>query len=265
MSQSEAYYISKIRDDLSLKQRANPSYSMRAYARDLGIHSSTLSAILKGTRPLPVKNSKEVVTRLNLSPKERTLFLESLYRTKTKMDEIRIDQNDDRFILDETHFKVLAEWEHFALETMLEMTNFDATLPQIARRLGITTTRAQVVIHNLLTCGLIRENEQGRLEKVHARIRTPEDVTNHALRASHKETLEMGKSKLDEIEVELRDFSSMTIAMDLGRMPEVKSIIREFRQKMMALLRDGEKTDVCQLSIQFYPLTKPDNKQEVLQ
>jgi hypothetical protein len=39
-------------------------------------------------------------------------------------------------------------------------------------------------------------------------------------------------------------------------MPEVKTIIREFRQKMTALLRDGKKTDVCQMSIQFYPLTK---------
>lgn len=265
MSSPEAYYISKLRDELSLKQRANPHYSLRAYARDLGMHSSTLSAVLKGRRSLPIKNSRYVASRLNLGAKERTLFLESLYKTKTRIDEIKIDPVDDRFILDETHFKVIAEWEHFAVETLLELDDFDATPEAIAQRLDLTPTRTQVVIHNLLAAGLVRLSESGRLEKVHAHIRTPEDVTNHALRACHREIMDMNKQKLDEIEVELRDFSTMTIAMSLTRIPEVKSVIREFRQKLMALLRDGEKTDVCQLSIQFYPLTKPQKKPETLQ
>lgn len=265
MSTQESYYILKMREELSLKQRANPHYSLRAFARDLGLHSSTLSSIFKGHRPLPVKNSKHVASKLNLGAKERTLFLESLYRTKTKMDEIKIDSNDDRFIIDEAHYKVIAEWEHFAVETLLEVTDFEATEMSIAQRLGITPTRAKVVVQNLLTYGLVRYDENGKLVKIHERIRTPEDVANQALRDGHKETLEMGKSKLDEIDVELRDFSSMTVAMDLSRMPEVKTIIREFRQKMMALLKDGQKTDVCQLAIQFYPLTIPEKKKETLQ
>ena len=266
MSTTESYYIAKIREELSLKQRANPNYSHRAYARDLGLHSSTLSSILKGRRPLPLKNSKYVAAKLNLGPKERTLFLESLYRTKTNIDEIKIDENDDRFILDETYYKVIAEWEHMTVETLLEVDHFIATPENVAERLGITVNRAQVVLNNLLTCGLVKQDEQGKLVKVHAYIRTTEDVASQALRAAHVEALDIGKQKLDEIEVELRDFSSMTIAMDMERMPEVKTIIREFRQKMMALLRDGEKTDVCQLAIQFYPLTQLETKkQETLQ
>lgn len=261
MSTQESYYISKMREEFSLKQRTNPHYSLRAFARDLGLHSSTLSSIFKGYRPLPLKNSKMVANKLNLGPKERTLFLESLYRTKTKMDEIKIEPGDNRFIIDEAHYKVLAEWEHFAVETLLELTDFDASEMSIAQRLGITLTRAHVVVQNLLTYGLVRYDDNGKLVKVHARIRTPEDVASQALRDGHRETLEMGKSKLDQIDVELRDFSSMTIAMDLTRMPEVKTIIREFRQKMMALLKDGRKTDVCQLSIQFYPLTIPEKKE----
>ena len=53
----------------------------------------------------------------------------------------------------------------------------------------------------------------------------------------------------------------MTIAMDIEKLPEVKTIIREFRQKVTALLRDGKKTDVFQLAIQLYPLTKNLRKQ----
>jgi uncharacterized protein (TIGR02147 family) len=261
METQNVYYISKIKEHLSLRQRLNPHYSLRAYARDLGLHSSTLSQVIKGNRPLPLKDSKEVATKLNLGPKERTLFLESLYRTKTKMDEIAIPQNDERFMLDESYHKVIAEWEHFTVETLFEVDGFIPSVSEIAKRLRITENRAEVVLNNLMVCGLIIEDENGVLVKAFPKIRTTEDITSQALKEAHIETIDLGKQKLEEVEVELRDFSSMTIAMDLERMPEVKSIIREFRQKMMALLRDGKKTDVCQLAIQFYPLTTTENKQ----
>lgn len=259
------YYIKKIREEFSLKQRVNPRYSLRAFARDLDLHSSTLSSVLKGFRSLPVKNSQHVAAKLNLNSKERTLFLESIYRAKTKIDEIKIDPEDNRFMIDENHFKVLSEWEHFAVETLLELTDFVPTIAGISQRLGITMNRAQVVVDNLLQYGLVKFDETGSLVKVHAKIRTTEDVASQALRIGHRETLDMGKTKLDEIDVELRDFSSVTVAMDLSRMPEVKAVIREFRQKMMALLENGNKTDVCQLAIQFYPLTVQNSDQEKIQ
>ncbi len=253
--ETQSYYLTKIKEDLSQRQRTNPHYSLRAYARDLGLHSGTLSQVIQGKRALPFKSTKRVIEKLNLGPKEQTYFLESLYRTKTRLDDIKVAPNDDRFMLDESYHKVIAEWEHFAVETLLELEDVVVTAAEVARRFGITENRADVVINNLKVCGLVKEDETGRLRKAHSGLRTTEDVKSRALRESHLETLEIGKKKLDEIGVEFRDFSSMTIAMDLERMPEAKTIIREFRQKMEALLRDGKKTDVCQLAIQFYPLT----------
>ncbi len=257
METTNTFYINKIREDLSQKQRINPQYSLRAYAKHLGVHSSTLSQILNGKRALPIKNAASVASKLNLGPKERTLFLESLYRIKTTLDDIKINQEDDRFMLDESYAKVIAEWEHYAVITLFDVDGFTAEINEISDRLAITKTRAAVVVNNLLICGLISKNDSDVFTKTHSKLRTTEDVSSQALKDSHIETLEMGKNKLEEIDVELRDFSAMTIAMDLERMPEVKTIIREFRQKLSTLLRDGKKTDVCQLSIQFYPLTKP--------
>ena len=74
---------------------------------------------------------------------------------------------------------------------------------------------------------------------------------------THLEELELAKNKLKEIEKDLRDFSSSTYALDPEKMDEAKTIIREFRQKMGALLKSGEKKEVYMLAIQFYPLTDP--------
>lgn len=257
MNYQNEYHVNKMKECLSQKQKQNPHYSLRAYARDLGVHPATLSQVINGNRPLPIKNAQDVVSKLNLGPKERTLFLESLYQGKSSLDKITINRSADRFILDESHHKVLAEWEHYAVLTLFDVEGFQPEISEIAERLKITANRAEVVLNNLFIAGLLDRDENGTVAKVHDVVRTTEDIVSVALKESHKETLEMGKNKLDEVAVMLRDFSSTTVAVDLEKLTEAKTIIREFRQKMAALLRDGNRTDIYQLAIQFYPLTEP--------
>lgn len=256
MNTEHEYHVTKIKECLSVKQKQNPHYSLRAYARDLGVHPATLSQVINGNRPLPFKSAETVVTKLNLGPKERTLFLESLYSSKTSLDKIKVDKSIDRFILDESNHKVLAEWEHYAVLTLFDVEGFKPTVSEISRRLKIKENRTEIVLNNLFIAGLLARDENDEIRKVHDVVRTTEDISSVALRESHKETLEMGKNKLDEVDMMLRDFSSTTVAVDLEKLAEAKTIIREFRQKMAALLRDGNRTDVYQLAIQFYPLTE---------
>lgn len=263
MSSQTAFYQSKMKEELSLRQRDNPQYSMRAYARDLGLHPGTLAKVLRGDRPLPIKFSMPVVGKLKLGPKDRTLFMESLLRSKTNIDDIKIDPLDTRHMVDESNYKVIAEWEHFIVHDLFDVDGFVATTEEIAKRLSITLTRAEVVVDNLLTSGLLKLDQSGKLTRVHADIKTTEDLKSQALSASHLETLKLGIKKLEEVEVELRDFSSSAMAIDLDQLTEAKTIIREFRQKMTALLRAGKKkTDVYQLAIQLYPLTQSNVRKE---
>ncbi len=258
--EQQSYYITKIKECLSLKQKENPHYSLRAFSRDLNLHCATLSQILNGKRGLPLKRATDVVIKLDLSPQEKTLFMESFYRSKTSIDDIQISKLDDRHILDESYFKVIAEWEHYAVLDLFDLAEYDLSISGISKKLGITQTRAEVVLSTLVESGLLLLNTEGDYEKAYPDIKTTEDISSKALQKSHRETLEMGIKKLEEIEVELRDFSSTTVALDLSKLPEAKTIIREFRQKMTALLRDGYKTEIYQLAVQFFPLTKIETK-----
>lgn len=256
MEKTQAYYISKIKECLSIKQKENPLYSLRAFSRDIGVHHATLGQVLKGTRPLPYKVAETVVNKLRLGPKERTLFMESLLRKKLSIDSIKINEFDTRFMLDESYYKVLAEWEHAAILELFNLHDFERNIDSISSKLKISKIRAEVALNNLIICGLILKNEDEKLNIAHPELRTTEDVKNQALQDSHVETLRMGIEKIGNIEVELRDFSSTTVALSLDKLPEAKTIIREFRMKMSALFRDSDpKTDVYQLAIQFFPLT----------
>jgi uncharacterized protein (TIGR02147 family) len=251
------YYLSKLREQFSRRQRGSHTYSLRAFARDLKIHPSTLSLVLLGKRPLPFRDTPRVLSILALSPKERTLFVESLGKRHLSIDQIKISQGEERAFLDEeTYYRVIAEWEHYAVFTLFDCEEFCPTAEDISEKLGITPVRAQVVLDNLISYGLLKQTEDGFLSKSFPKIRTTEDVASEALKASHLDTLTLAQRKLQEVPLEMRDFSSLTVAVDVEKLSEAKTIIREFRQKMDELLKTGRKRHVYQLAIQFFPLTE---------
>ncbi len=262
--ETQAYYINKLKDTLSLRQKGNPSYSIRAYARDLEMNSSTLSQILSGKRSLPVRGSQVIASRLGLDEKETTLFTESINRSYLAIDQIKTAPLDERFMLDESYYKVIAEWEHYAVLDLYELSDFENSPTFMARKLKLTTERMDLVLDNLIHCGLLVEDDKGNLVKVHADIRTTEDIEGEALNAAHLEELDLGKQKLQEVPKNLRDFSSSTYAIDPEKLTEAKIIIREFRRKMTTLLKAGDKKDVYMLAIQFFPLTDTESKKDQL-
>jgi uncharacterized protein (TIGR02147 family) len=249
------FYQERLLSGLEQKKLQNPSYSLRAFARDLDIDFSLLSKVLKGKRPLSFSTASLAVKLLKLDPKEKTLFMESICQTRSSLDDIKIAPAGSYVMLDESHFKAIAEWEHYAVLSLFDLEGFKPSVVSVSNYLGTTLERADDVIKTLLNCGLLAFDTDFNLIKSVPVVRTTEDTKSRALFESHLETLELGKKKLQEIEVDFRDFSSTTLAIDLEKLPEAKGIIREFRQKMMALLKTGQKKEIYQLAIQFYPLT----------
>lgn len=252
----ETYYLTKLHSELARRQQSNTHYSLRAFARDLGIDASQLSKIMTGKRLLSTELAKQISTTLKLEVQESLLFVESIHRLKPTIDGIKIPLSDERYILDdESHWKVIAEWEHYAVLSLFDIPKFKPDPEEISTRLGITHDRALEVLENLSIAGLLSEDEKGNLMKSHSVVRTTEDNKSRARDASHLETLELGKVKI-QLDPELRDFSSSTLAIDMSKLSEAKMVIREFRMKMAALLKEGCKTEVYQLAVQFYPLTQ---------
>ncbi len=258
METSQSYYLVKIKEALSIKQRNNPYYSLRAFARDIGIHPATLSQIINGKRDLPKRDCEKVLSKLNLGPKERSLFVESL---RNKKNNLKRSDEDQRYLIDESHYKIISEWEHFAVLELFNIKNFKKTNEDIADRLNLSMNRVDVVTTNLLMASLISKDKDGFFYKIHHDVKTSDNLKSQALRDSHKETMLMGVKKIEDIEIDKRDFSSITMAIDPSKIEDAKFIIKEFRKKMNSLSQEGNVSEVYQLGVQFYPLTHSDSKE----
>jgi len=251
MSTETNYYLKTLRSDFETRQARRPDFSLRAYARYLGVEAASLSGVLKGTRRLSKTSVTKVAERLNLSPNERETFIKSngsaVAPTVAPVKRFKLDE--------ETHFRLISEWEHYAILSLMETPDFQSKTSWISQRLGITVLRAQICLENLLEARLIVADGAG-FKTTKQQLATTEDVPSAALKKAREQDLELAMAAIDDVAVELRDLSSCTMTADPADLPEMKKMIREFRQRFMSEAEKKPGQEVYKLSIQLIPLTK---------
>lgn len=88
-------------------------------------------------------------------------------------------------------------------------------------------------------------------------LSTSNEVSSAALRESHRQTLEQALAKLDEVPLEQRDVTSISMAIDVSKIPAAKKMILRFRRSLSEFLESGHQTEVYNLNVQLLPVTKP--------
>src|SRR5262245_37697957 len=71
----ESHPVDWLRVEYARRRQANPSYSLRAFAKALAVPPGRLSEIFEGKRQLTAAIGAQVADRLNLLPEERRAFL----------------------------------------------------------------------------------------------------------------------------------------------------------------------------------------------
>jgi len=231
----------------------NPSYSMRAFARKLGISSSALSEILSGKRNVSYRMGERLLVQLGVDETEKNALLSS----GESQDQKRSEKNQKAFQIGLDQVRFLAEWYHFAILALVEVAGFRPDPEWISKKLGIGRSVAQSAWERLLRLGLLRQkNPEGDFVLTHHSWETPDHVADQSLRRSHADGLELAARSLLEDSIEERDFTSMTMAVNSERLPEARKLIRKFHQKMSELMESGERNEVYRFSVHLYPLTR---------
>lgn len=222
----------------------NSSYSLRAFAKKLGVSPALVSQVLTGKRPISAKFASIIVDRLNIDPQSQH-DLSVKQSVKSPWVELSIDQ-----------FRLIAEWQHFAILSLAETNGFRSDAKWVARRLGISPVLAATSIECLIRMGLMRRSKSGKLSVTGAQYHSSDGVPNVAARRALNEDLDFAKKSLDEDSLDRRDFTSITLAIDPAKMPRAKKLIREFRECFMKEIDSGKRSEVYKLCVQFFPLTK---------
>lgn len=238
-----------LQEELVGRAKKNPSYSLRAFARSLEIQSGFLSKILKGQRRVTPATVRRLGPKLGLALKQIDQIANACGEPPKDLAfrQIAYDQ-----------FQVISEWYHFAILELANVHGFRTEPLWIARALGITQAEAQAAIDRLVRLEYVALGDNGKwtITEGHTTTLGTQD-TSVALRAMQKQFLQAALAALDNVGVDRRDQSTMTMACDSSRLPRAKLMIQEFRRKLCGYLEAGDHRDsVYQLSISLFPATK---------
>ena len=249
---------------LSAAQAKNPGFSIRAFSTRVGIHFAALSSILAGKRNVSRKLAARIADRLYLDPQERAELLALFPEPRSAKRGLAAGAVLEPAYLqmNAQQFRVAAEWEHFAVLSLLQCSEFRSEIEWIARRLSITEARANQVVSRLIELGLLGMDVEGKLSRSEKNYRTPDDTADVSLKKCHEQTLELARESLYRDPVEERDFTSVTVAVNPRNLRTAKEMIRKFQDDLCDRLEDGTRTEVYRLSVQLFPLSTLSAKAE---
>ena len=241
-----------LRNEYRKRKEQNPSYSLRQFAKRLSIPSGRLSEVISGKRPVTEGLALKIISGLDLDPSLSQTIVD-VARLGTKAA-----QKPMRLVEDET-FVAISDWYHYAILSLVETSQFRSDPEWIAERLGVDITLIRAAIERLLFIGLLKlEGKELKLGQI--TTETTSDLKSLALRKSHRQSLEQAINAIDDVPVELRDITSITMAINVGKLPLAKKIIKDFRKSLCDLLEKGTaRHEVYNLNVQLVPVTKMAN------
>ncbi|OQW50448.1 MAG: hypothetical protein A4S09_01245 [Proteobacteria bacterium SG_bin7] len=223
-----------LQNELAKRCQRNPRYSLRAFAKSLDTSHTVLSLVLSGKRSISKKLREKIREELGLTHPE-----------ETPVQQITIDA-----------FAIISDWYHYAILSLLEIPESTINPVWISKKLGITALEAKLAVERLKRLELI-EYKNDRWHQTGVPIRFDNTISNSTIKNFHKQLLSKAVESLENDPKNLRDFSSMTMAIDPDHLPfafeEIKKFRRELTQKLEKL---GRPKEVYNLTIQLYPISK---------
>lgn len=243
-----------LRSEFSARAEKNPQFSLRSFARFLGISHSLLSLVLNGQRKPSKKFVAQIVERLPLSPDQQKTLMAAAGPSGAKK-RISKDQKFEYYRLSLDQFALMSEWQHYAILSLLEIPDTQLTPEFIAQRLNISVMLARVCLQRLFNLNLIEKDPKTDRWKQSAAPIVVENTKSTAhSRKFQKRLMLKAIESLENDPMEVRDISSTTFAMDAKHVGYALKRIREFRRELTRELEEfGAPNEVYNLSVQLFP------------
>lgn len=232
--------------DYEESKKKNARYSIRSYARFLGIPASTLSLVMRGKSQIRARRAAEIISKFKTTKTEKNYLLYLMGESLLQVQRKDIGQ---------AQYSILTDWIYLAVLYFFELDLPDKSPSHLAKRLCVPVAKINYVIQVLKSNGLLKENQNGELSVSQEQLNTSDDISDELIKQHHKMNLQLSERVLDSMPVEKRDYTSYTFSTNSSQYLALKKEIRQFYEKISATMEHApNKDEVYRISIQLHPL-----------
>lgn len=248
---SPSKYSLFLKDEFNRLNEKNPSFSLRSFARHIGIDQSFLSKIFKGEKKISHKTFAKIANRLEVSAEK---FNQLVVEESGKLAYQSLEDN---------YYQLVQDWLPIAILEYAKTENFKPNIENIAGYFNQTPQSISLAIKKLAAHHFITLNEDGSWTPQIAST-TPQDhtKTSAARKALQKQFLQMSLTALENLPLTERAHLGLTIALPKERFEEARDKLIDFHLEFGEYFQPCDNKqkqidgDVYQLCLSFFPITK---------
>lgn len=255
------------------QKNRNRGFSFRLFARHAGLASPNyLKLVIEGTRRITDKSLPQFVRGLRLSQEEASYFRALVSHqeakdaqerevTASELLKLRARNLKRAAELHSSRMDYLRDWYHMVVRELVTLSDFRPDGGWISRRLRgrISAEQAAASLALLLKLGFVRE-EEGTYFQSEPLLTSGDEVSDKQvaglIQNIHRQMSEIVMGSMAEEKKEWREVNSLTIAVPLSRVGELKNCIKRFRKELNQTFSGEEKNEaVYYFAVQLFPLT----------
>jgi uncharacterized protein (TIGR02147 family) len=256
-------YREILRSKLQEKTDRNRRYSLRAFAKDLGLSPALLSQVLGGKRGMSETMARDVASKLKLTAVQQAYFCDLVAADHAKSDTKKTQaqerlKNYDRTKIKQLgleYFRHIHEWHHYAILECIGLKDFQSSTSWLAKKLSIEEIKIRIAVERLEEVGLLKITPEGKWLDTHAHVQIRLDA--EATKLALQQYAHLGMEALTKVPMTNRENAAFVMSVDSKRIEEAKKVLADFNQSFIEKFNasDDEKDAVFVLATQFFPVT----------
>lgn len=256
-----------LRDSQQQRRSVRPAFTLDHLAAKVNLKSKGhVSLIFKGAKNIPEEKIPLFAQAFDLDDKETEFFghLVRFGQARTHRDRKRhldmmvgLMRVADRRLVPK-QYALCQDWWHPVVHELLRLHDISDDWEKLGKRLrpAITPEQAKESIALLEEIGLVRKDANGFWKPTEAVLTFGEGWSSIAVRQFQIHTFAMARHALEEVPVDERDVSTLTLSVGENTFREIRSRLALVRQEILALARSERSPDrVCQMNFALFPLT----------
>jgi uncharacterized protein (TIGR02147 family) len=257
-------YREILSDCFQARRKANPRYSLRAFARDISMSPSRLSEVIAGKGDLSREKGRVIAKNLRLPPLITADFLDLIDAASAPMQverdaaiaRVRKRQTkSNQRLFDEDSFKIIADPKYVLIWNFMMLPAYNGEPELIAKNLKLNILEVFDALRRLQRMNLVIQNKQ-QWSAVKGQFTAGDKTPSEAVRTYHRQMATMGRKAIDSQNITMRHLDSIVIPFDSKHFGEVQQLIADFAQSLIDDYGFGGDV-VYGLSLQFFRMSDP--------
>lgn len=266
--------ISFLKSTLEEKARINTSYSLRAFAKKLGLSPGGLSLVLNRKKRLSLERAYEIAGALELNAEETEYFLALIQMEGAKSEALKLQyldrvkelnphisgsQNLKKTLLGLEHFKLISDWYGLAILELISGVKGKWDAKSISKKLKLTKIEVEVMLERLVKLEIIKEVD-GSFKRNVDTLMIESHVPSEALRSYYEGVHEQSLKTIRTQGPAEKVIGAQVFAFDPSQMEEVRELTNNFLDQLNDLALKGKnKTEVYQAITNIFKISHQEN------